>query len=67
MGLKIVDICDWVESVVEFFGFGDVINMLIGMYLIGMLLCFVFLVLIMIELDIFLLDEWIGFGDVSFW
>jgi ABC-type polysaccharide/polyol phosphate transport system ATPase subunit len=66
MGLKIADIRDRVESVVEFSGLGDAINMPIGTYSTGMLLRLAFSVSTMIEPDILLLDEWIGSGDVSF-
>ncbi len=66
MGLKLADIHDRVESVVEFSGLGDAINMPIGTYSTGMLLRLSFSVSTMIEPDILLLDEWIGSGDVSF-
>lgn len=66
MGLKLADIRERVESVVEFSGLGDAVNMPIGTYSTGMLLRLAFSVSTMIEPDILLLDEWIGSGDVTF-
>lgn len=65
-GLKLEWICGKIDEIVDFSEFGDYLNLFVCMYLSGMMLCFVFVILMSIEVDILIMDEWLSVGDVEF-
>ncbi len=66
MGMTIQQIKSNIPSIMEFTNLGDDIHRIFDTYSSGMRLRLAFALSTMIEVDILLMDEWLGAGDVRF-
>lgn len=53
-----------IKGIVDMVEFGEYIDFFISMYLMGMWVCLGFVVVVYVKLDILLIDEVLGVGDV---
>jgi lipopolysaccharide transport system ATP-binding protein len=66
MGASKQQMRDLTDSIAEFSGLGDYLNMPVRTYSSGMVLRLAFAIVTSVEADVLLMDEWLSVGDAEF-